>query len=131
VNNIKDIQYDVSFNSLTHDFSKNFAGTNESKISFSWFFKCLNLLEIHHDPDQVSQEMSLPIELVEYWYKNAKQLGQLKSQKNNPRLFDLNNTNHLNKPLKPAMIDTIEDCTASNYFFENIQNIFEKKPDHI
>ncbi len=25
--------------------------------------------------------MSLPIELVEYWYKNAKQLGQLKSQK--------------------------------------------------
>ena len=44
-------------------------------------FKCLNLLEIHHDPDRVSQEMSLPVELVNYWYENAKQLGQLKSQK--------------------------------------------------
>ena len=129
--NIEDILDEVSFNSQPHDFSKYFAGTKESKISFAWFFKCLNLLEIHHDPDQVSQEMSLPIELVEYWYKNAKQLGQLKSQKNNPRLFDLNNTNHLDKPLKPAMIDTVEERTAKNYFFENIQNIFEKKPDQI
>ena len=68
--------------------------------------------------------MSLPVELVNYWYKNAKQLGQLKSRKNNPRLFDINNTNHLDNPLKPAMIDTIEECTARNYFFENIQNIF-------
>jgi hypothetical protein len=75
--------------------------------------------------------MSLPVELVNYWYKNAKQLGQLKSRKNNPRLFDINNTNHLDNPLKPAMIDTIEECTARNYFFENIQNIFEKKPDQI
>ncbi len=52
-------------------------------------------------------------------------------KKNNPRLFDLNNTNHLDKPLKPSMIDTIEECTVRNYFFENIQNIFEKKPDQI
>ena len=88
-------------------------------------FKCLNLLEIHHDPDRVSQEMSLPVELVNYWYENAKQLGQLKSQ-NNPRLFDLNNTNHLDKPLKPSMIDSAEERKARNYFFENIQNIFEK-----
>ena len=29
------------------------------------------------------------------------------------------------------MIDTIEECTARNYFFENIQNIFKKKPDQI
>ena len=44
-------------------------------------FKCLNLLEIHHDPDLVSKEMCLPVELVNYWYENAKQLYQLKSQK--------------------------------------------------
>lgn len=75
--------------------------------------------------------MSLPVELVSYWYENAKQLGQLKSQKSNPRLFDLNNKNHLDKPLKPAMIDTVEERIARNYFFENIQNIFEKKPDEI
>lgn len=29
------------------------------------------------------------------------------------------------------MIDTAEECKARNYFFENIQNIFEKKPDQI
>lgn len=129
--NVEDILDEVSFNSKHHDFFKYFAGTKESKVSFAWFFKCLNLLEIHHEPDRVSQEMSLPVELVNYWYENAKQLGQLKSQKNNPRLFDLNNTNHLDKPLKPSMIDTVEECKARNYFFENIQNIFEKKPDQI
>ena len=129
--NIEDILNEVSFNSQPHDFFKSFAGTKESKVSFAWFFKCLNLLEIHHDPELVSREMSLPVELVNYWYENAKQLGQLKSQKNNPRLFDLNNTNHLKNPLKPAMIDTVEERTARNYFFENIQNVFEKKPDQI
>lgn len=129
--NVEDILNEVLFNSQPHDFFKYFAGTKESKVSFAWFFKCLNLLEIHHDPDRVSQEMSLPVELVNYWYKNAKQLGQLKSQKNNPRLFDLNNTNHLENPLKPAMIDTFEERTARNHFFENIQTVFEKKPDQI
>ena len=89
-------------------------------------FKCLNLLEIHHEPDRVSQEMSLPVELVNYWYENAKTTGPTQVSKNNPRLFDLNNTNHLDKPLKPSMIDTVEERKARNYFFENIQNIFEK-----
>ena len=129
--NIEDILNEVSFNARLHDFFKYFAGTKESKVSFSLFFRCLNLLEIHHDPDRVSQEMSLPIELVNYWYENAKQLGQLKSQKNNPRLFDLNNTNHQDKSLKPAMIDTTEERKVMIYFFENIQNIYEKKPDQI
>ena len=85
----------------------------------------------HHDPDRVSQEMSLPIELVNYWYENAKELGDLKSQKNNPRLFDINHFNHLASALKPAMIDTAEERKVMIYFFENIQNIFEKKPDQI
>lgn len=129
--NVEDILDEVSFNSQPHVFFKYFAGTKESKVSFAWFFKCLNLLEIHHDPDRVSQEMSLPVELVNYWYENAKQLGQLKSQKNNPRLFDLNNTNHQDKSLKPAMIDTTEERKVMIYFFENIQNIYEKKPDQI
>lgn len=129
--NVEDILNESSCNTPPHDFFKYFAGTKESKVSFARFFKCLNLLEIHNDPDQVSKKMWLPVELVNYWYENAKLLGQLKSQKNNPRLFDLNNTNHLKNPLKPAMIDTVEERKARNYFFENIQNIFEKKPDQI
>ncbi|WP_180025037.1 tyrosine-type recombinase/integrase [Acinetobacter sp. YH1901134] len=129
--NVEDILDEVSSNSQPHDFFKYFVGTKESKVSFAWFFKCLNLLEIHHDPHLVSEEMCLPVELVNYWYENAKQLGQLKSQKNNPRLFDINNTNHLKNPLKPAMIDTVEERTARNYFFENIQNEFEKNPNQI
>lgn len=129
--NVEDILNEVSFNSSPHDFFKYFAGTKESKVSFAWFFKCLNLLEIHHDPALVSREMCLPLELVNYWYENAKQVGQLKSQKNNTRLFDINNINHLKNPLKPAMIDTVEERTAKNYFFENIQNEFEKNPDQI
>ncbi|WP_151710929.1 tyrosine-type recombinase/integrase [Acinetobacter brisouii] len=130
--NIEDFINDASsMNPQPHNFFKYFAGTKESKISFALFFKCLNLLEIHHDPNQVSKEMSLPIELVNYWYENAKQLGQLKSQKNNPRLFDLNKINHLKNPLKPAMVDTVEERIVRNYFFENIQNVFEKNPNQI
>jgi hypothetical protein len=114
-----------------HDFFKYFAGTKESKISFKLFYNCLNLLEIHRDPQRVSLEMSLPIELVNYWYENAKELSNLKSQKNNPRLFDLNNINHQSTPLKPAMIDTAEEQTAMIHFFEKIQNLFKKNPDQI
>ncbi|MHA3116570.1 site-specific integrase [Acinetobacter sp. ANC 4635] len=128
--NVDNILSEIS-SDQTHDFFKYFAGTKESKVSFSWFYKCLNLLEIHHDPDQVSREMSLPVELVNYWYENAKQLGQLRSQKGNPRLFDLNKMNHLRSPLKPAMVDTIEEQATRNYFFENIQNVFEKNPNQI
>ncbi len=129
--NVEDILNEVSFNSQPHDFFKYFAGTKESKVSFAWFFKCLNLLEIHHDPDRVSQEMSLPVELVNYWYENAKQLGQLKSRKNNLRLFNINNKNQLKNPLKPAMIDTVNERSAIIYFFENIQRKFEKDPDQV
>jgi integrase len=129
--NVEDILDDVSHNSQPHDFFKYFAGTKESRISFEWFFNCLNLLEIHQDPDRVSQELSLPIELVHYWYENATQLSQLKSQQNKSRLFNLDNTKLLRNPLKPAMIYTDEEKKASNYFFENIQKVFENNPDQI
>ena len=130
--NVEDILDEIaSFNSKPHDFFKYFAGTKESKISFKLFYNCLNLLEIHRDPQRVSLEMSLPIELVNYWYENAKELSNLKSQKNNPRLFDLNNINHQSTPLKPAMIDAAEEQTAMIHFFEKIQNLFKKNPDQI
>lgn len=129
--NVEDILSKVSCNTPPHDFFKYFAGTKESKVSFTLFYKCLDLLEIHDDADQVSREMSLPVELVNYWYENAKQLGKLKSQKDNPRLFDLKKKNLLKSPLKPAMIDTTEECIAMRYFFENIQNLFEKNPYEI
>lgn len=128
--NVDDILHELTLNTQPHSFFKYFAGTKDSKISLAVFFKCLNLLEIYNDPHQVSQEMSLPKELINYWYENAKQLSQLKSQKNNSRLFDLK-SNTLTKRLKPAMIDTIEERAAMIYFFENIQNIFEKNPNQI
>lgn len=129
--NVDDVLTEVPVNSKPHDFFEYFAGTKESKVSFALFYKCLNLLEIHDDPDQVSREMSLPIELVNYWYENAKQLGQLKSQKGNPRLFDLKKMNNFKYPLRPAMIDTTEERVVMRYFFENIQNLFEKNPNQI
>lgn len=129
--NLEDILDEFLFESQPHDFFKYFAGTKESKISFSLFYECLNLLEINQDPHQVSQELSLPIEVVTYWYENAKQLGQLKSRKNNLRLFNVNNTNQLENPLKPAMIDTANERSAMIYFFENIQRKFEKDPDQV
>ncbi|WP_410487659.1 tyrosine-type recombinase/integrase [Acinetobacter baumannii] len=130
--NAEDIQNEIAlFNSEFHDYFKYFAGTKESKVSFALFYKCLHLLEIHHDPQHVSQEMCLPIELVNYWYENAKHLSNLKSQKNNPRLFDLNNKNHQSIPLKPSKIDTAEELKALVYFFDNIHEVFAKNPGEI
>lgn len=129
--NVEDILEEVSNNSQPHDFFKYFAGTKESKISFESFFNCLKLLETHQDPEQVAEELSLPIELVKYWYANAMQLSQLKSQQNNPRLFNLKKKKHISPPLKPVMVDTAEDQKVSDYFFKNIQKIFEKDPDQI
>lgn len=129
--NAEDILNDILVDTPPHDSFKYFAGTKESQISFAWFFECLNLLEIHPDPERVSEEICLPVELVSYWYENAKQLSQLTSQKNNPRLFDLNNKNLLEIYLKPSMVDTREEHIVMKYFFENIQKTFEKEPDKI
>ena len=126
--NLQEILNELSdINSEPHDFFKYFAGTKDSKVSFKLFFKCLNLLEIHHDPHRVSQELSLPTELVKYWYENAQNLSQLKSRKNNSRLFNVSSLNSL----KPAMVDTTEEQQAIIHFFSNIQNLFEKNPDQI
>ncbi len=130
--NVEDILSETtSVSSKKHNFFKYFAGTKESKISLNVFFKCLNLLEISNDPHQVSIEIGLPLELVQYWYENAKQLSQIRSQKNKLRLFDQKYTNDITSPLKPAMIDTNEEQTAMIFFFENIQKKFEQDPHQI
>jgi hypothetical protein len=110
-----------------HHFLNYFAGTAESQISFNRFFQCLNLLEIHRNPIQVSSELCLPLAVVEYWFENAKQLAQIKSLKGNPRLLELNNLNGL----KPAMIDTEEDLEIVKFFFSKIQKIYNKEPEKI
>ena len=110
-----------------HQFLNYFAGTAESQISFNKFFQCLNLLEIHRDPIRVSSELCLPLAVVEYWFENAIQLGQLKSLKGNPRLLELNNLNGL----KPAMIDTEEDLEIVRFFFSRIQKLYNKEPEKI
>ena len=126
--NITDILNKASsLSAKPHNFFDYFAGTKESKISFDLFFKCLSLLEFYNEPYQVSQEMSLPPELVAYWYENAKDLGQLKSQRGWSRLFDENNSNSL----KPTLVDTAEDLDAIQYFFKQLQNLFERNPKQI
>ncbi|MGO1064491.1 hypothetical protein ACTL4L_17800, partial [Acinetobacter lwoffii] len=64
-----------------HDFFAFFAGTEGSKISLQRFYETLNQLEIHNDPQAVSQKMYLPEELVNYWYENALNLADIKSKK--------------------------------------------------
>ncbi|GAA5012364.1 hypothetical protein GCM10023206_21130 [Acinetobacter puyangensis] len=125
---IESIQNEITAMRLKpHDVFNYFAGTQESKISFEYFFNCLTLLEIRQDAQLVSQEISLPFELVKYWYENAQQLAQLKSQKKSSRLFDQKVSN----ALKPAMLFTKEEKSVLVYFFERIQKSFEKNPTQI
>ena len=126
--NAADVLNELSLQSeQPHDFFAYFAGTEDSKISLKRFYETLNQLEIHNDPQVVSQKMCLPEELVHYWYENALNLAALKSQKGNPRLFSLDSSTHL----KPAMIDTAEELDAMNYFFAHLQNNARKKPTQI
>lgn len=110
-----------------HDFFAFFAGTEGSKISLQRFYETLNQLEIHNDPQAVSQKMYLPEELVNYWYENALNLADIKSKKWNPRLFSIDSSTHL----KPAMLDSAEELYAVTYFFEHLQKIARKNPAQI
>ena len=110
-----------------HDFFAFFAGTEGSKISLQRFYETLNQLEIHNDPQAVSQKMYLPEELVNYWYENALNLADIKSKKWNPRLFSIDSSIHL----KPAMLDSAEELYTVTYFFEHLQKIARKNPAQI
>ena len=110
-----------------HDYFAFFAGTEGSKISLQRFYETLNQLEIHNDPQAVSQKMYLPEELVNYWYENALNLADIKSKKGNPRLFSIDSSIHL----KPAMLDSAEELYTVTYFFEHLQKIARKNPAQI
>lgn len=126
--NAADILNELSFNSeQSHNFFDYFIGTEDSKISLKRFYETLNQLEIHRDPQVVSQSMCLPEELVNSWYNNALYLAAIKSHKGNPRLFSINSTTQL----KPAMLDTAEELHAMTYFFEQLQSIARKNPTQI
>lgn len=107
-----------------HDYFQFFAGTPESKVSFEFFYQCLNRLEILRDAQQVAAEFSLPFELVNYWFGNAQKLNQLMSRKGFPRLFATDNLNGL----KPAKVDTTEEVKIYSFFFDKLQNEYEKNP---
>ncbi|RKG52162.1 site-specific integrase [Acinetobacter cumulans] len=126
--NATDILNELSLQSQQpHDFFAYFAGTEDSKISLKRFYETLNQLEIHNDPQFVSQKMCLSEELVHHWYENALNLAAIKSQKGNPRLFSIASSTQL----KPAMIDTAEELHAMTYFFEQLQKITRKNPTQI
>lgn len=126
--NTADILNELSVQSQQpHDFFAYFIGTEDSKISLKRFYETLNQLEIHSDPQAVSQKMCLPEELVNYWYENALNLAAIKSQKGNPRLFSIDSSTQL----KPAMLDTAEELHAMTYFFEQLQKIARKSPTQI
>lgn len=125
--NVEDILDEVSFNSQPHDYFAFFAGTEDSKILLQRFYETLNILETTKDPKSAAQRICLPEELVDYWYKNALDLADIKSKKGNPRLFSIDSSTLL----KPAMLDTAEELHAVTYFFEHLQKIARKKPTQI
>lgn len=121
----KSLRYEVT---KPHDYFKYFAGTPESKITFSLFFEALKLLEQLHDPKNVAQQLNLPFNLVEFWYANAIALSTLRSRNDKLRLFKQQKT-HL--CLRPRHLKTAEDKKVLTYFFKNLQVIFEHSPDGI
>ena len=110
-----------------HDYFAFFAGTEDSKISLQRIYETLNILETTKDPKSAAQRICLPEELVDYWYKNALDLADIKSKKGNPRLFSIDSSTLL----KPAMLDTAEELHAVTYFFEHLQKITRKNPIQI
>ena len=105
-----------------------FVATPESKIDLDLFYKALCLLELYkYDTERVAQELCLSHELIKYWYDNAIQLKQLKSRKNNPRLFHITELQYI----KPSMIDTNEDLLLVTHFFNYLQACYQKSPENI
>ena len=108
-----------------------FAGTPKSLISVPLFYKCLTLLEIKKDAEQVAAQLSLPVLLVQQWYQNALELKELTSKQQRMRLFDENNALRSSTSLKPSMLNTQEDLNAMQYFFEHLHQKWLLQPDQL
>ena len=110
-----------------HNFFDYFAGTIQSKISFNLFYQCLTLLESEQSPLSAASQLSLPFDLVQYWYENAIQLKTLKSRKGKLRLFTDEKINNI----KPSMVDTAQEKQITQFFFNQLQIQYQNHPEHL
>lgn len=112
-----------------HDYFQYFAGTIESKITFSLFYEALKLLEQYNDPHIVAGQLNLPEPVVNYWYNNALELSKLTSREGTLRLFKAKPGN--NRLIKPPVLEKAADKEVLEYFFKQIQIEFQKSPENI